>query len=123
MGSLLRLSRCTLLGCWVGATHSYLQTCPGIDSCAFVLPAQVPFDRMTVGQIFFAVVQEQQRPPIPEKGVSAAYLKLMQGCWNTDPKQRPEIPEVLAALKQQYKHHRATNISKSLSSPPESKRC
>ncbi|EIE22674.1 kinase-like protein [Coccomyxa subellipsoidea C-169] len=88
-----------------------------------LISGEVPFDRMTVGQIFFAVVQEQQRPPIPEKGVPAPYLKLMQRCWNTDPKQRPEVPEVLAALKQQYKHHRATNISKSLSSPPESKRC
>ena len=75
---------------------------------------------MTVGQIFFAVVQENQRPPVPEKGVPAAYLELMQRCWAKDPKQRPDITQILKGLKQQYKQHRATHMSKSLSSPPES---
>ena len=36
-----------------------------------------PWERMTVGQIFFAVVQENARPPLPEDQ-SPAYLNLMK---------------------------------------------
>ncbi len=72
---------------------------------------------MTVGQIFFAVVQENVRPPIPETGLPESYKNLMQRCWDTDPKQRPEISEVLKSLKLQYKQHRAANMPKALSSP------
>lgn len=72
---------------------------------------------MTVGQIFFAVVQENVRPTIPETGLPASFKKLMQRCWDTDPKQRPEISEVLRSLKLQYKQHRAANMPKALSSP------
>ncbi len=78
---------------------------------------QIPFDRMTVGQIFFAVVQQNSRPPVPETGLPESYKKLMECCWDTDPKQRPEISEVLRSLKLQYKQHRATNMRKALSSP------
>ncbi|BDA45748.1 probable mitogen-activated protein kinase kinase kinase 11 at C-terminar half [Coccomyxa sp. Obi] len=78
---------------------------------------QVPFDRMTVGQIFFAVVQENVRPPVPETGWPPSYVKLMRRCWDRDPKQRPEISDVLKSLKLQYKQHRAANMPKALSSP------
>lgn len=79
---------------------------------------QIPFNAMTVGQIFFAVVQEKQRPPLP-KGLPAAYVDLMQRCWSSEPGERPSITDILKHLKKQYKQHRATTMNKALSSPPE----
>jgi len=48
---------------------------------------------MTMGQIFFTVVQEKARPPVPE-GMRAGYAALMQQCWAPDPKQRPCMRQV-----------------------------
>lgn len=78
---------------------------------------QVPFERMTVGQIFFAVVHQKQRPPIPE-GAPPAYVQLMQQCWADDAKERPVISEVLKRVQKLYKEHRSKTVSKAYSSPP-----
>jgi hypothetical protein len=81
-------------------------------SCAM----QVPFEHMTVGQVFFAVVHEQQRPPIPP-GLPPEYVALMQQCWSSQPKDRPDITAVLKRLQKQYRDFRSTHVTKAHSSP------
>ena len=41
-----------------------------------MVTSTMPWERMTVGQVFFAVVQEDARPPIPEE-LPEAYSDLM----------------------------------------------
>ena len=71
---------------------------------------------MTMGQIFFTVVQEKQRPVIPES-VSKGYADLMQLCWAEDAGARPTMPTVLKQLQALYKEHRTKGINKAYSSP------
>lgn len=87
-----------------------------IDRLFTLRVLQVPFERMTVGQIFFAVVHKKQRPPIPE-GAPPAYAQLMQQCWADDAKERPVISEVLKRVQKLYKEHRSKMVSKAYSSP------
>ena len=72
---------------------------------------------MTVGQVFFAVVHEKLRPPIPD-GLPADYVNLMKECWAHEPKDRPVISAVLKRLQKLYKEHRSKSmVSKAYSSP------
>ena len=41
-----------------------------------IITSSMPWERMTVGQVFFAVVQEDARPPIPEE-LPESYRTLM----------------------------------------------
>ena len=41
-----------------------------------MVTSTMPWERMTVGQVFFAVVQEDARPPVPEE-LPEAYQNLM----------------------------------------------
>ena len=43
-----------------------------------IVPGTMPWDRMTVGQISFAVVQQDARPAMPE-ALPAGYKTLMDG--------------------------------------------
>lgn len=45
------------------------------------------FKGLTVGQVFFAVVYQAQRPAIPED-FPDALVTLMTSCWSADPLQR-----------------------------------
>ena len=78
--------------------------------------AQTPFDNMTMGQIFFSVVQEKARPPVPE-GMRAGYAALMQQCWSEDAAERPTIMAVMKQLQVLYRDHRTSGMSKANSSP------
>ncbi len=81
-----------------------------------VCPLQTPFDGMTMGQIFFTVVQEKQRPVIPDS-VPQGYAALMQQCWAEDAAARPSMPTVLKQLQVLYKEHRSGSMNKAYSSP------
>ena len=78
---------------------------------AFSLPAQVPFADLKVGQVFFAVVHENMRPPLdvvdqakvdlPEEEdhhTLDMYAGLMQRCWAEAPSLRPTFPEIVFEL-------------------------
>lgn len=71
---------------------------------------------MTMGQIFFTVVQEKARPPVPE-GMRAGYAALMQQCWAEDAAERPTMAAVMKQLQVLYKEHRASGMNKANSSP------
>ena len=50
---------------------------------------------MSVGAVFYAVVYEDARPPVPPE-MPAPYLALMQECWSADAVKRPTFPVVQA---------------------------
>ena len=71
---------------------------------------------MTMGQIFFTVVQEKARPVISES-VPGGYATLMQQCWAEDAGARPTMPAVLKQLQVLYREHRTQGMNKAYSSP------
>lgn len=50
---------------------------------------------MSVGAVFYAVVYEDARPPVPDE-MPAPYMALMQECWSADAVKRPTFPVVQA---------------------------
>lgn len=58
-----------------------------ILQCGEVYTGQALFQGMTVGQVFYMVVYEGHRPPIPET-CPQGYSQLMQSCWHADMNER-----------------------------------
>jgi hypothetical protein len=65
----------------------------------------MPFANFTVGQVFFAVVHDDLRPPVEafgramelfgeERAALEVYLALLQRCWATEVARRPSFREV-----------------------------
>ena len=72
---------------------------PGVNA-----RAQMPFANFTVGQVFFAVVHDQLRPPLDafhkamaeredERPALEPYLSLLQRCWSTAVAERPKFKQ------------------------------
>jgi len=59
-----------------------------------------PFKHMNIGNFFDKVIENGERPAIPE-GCPAAYAALMEQCWATDPAARPSFEPICVELKKQ----------------------
>lgn len=59
-----------------------------------------PFKHMKIGSFFEKVIENGERPDIPE-GCPAAYAALMEECWATDPTARPSFESICAELENQ----------------------
>ena len=70
---------------------------------------------MSVGAVFYAVVYEDGRPPVPAD-MPPAYRALMEECWSTDASKRPSFTVVQARLSALFRELRAAAMSKAQSS-------
>ena len=62
---------------------------------------KTPFDGMTQDQISIELMSKDSRPIIPDNMydlVDDKYIKLMRKAWSTDPKQRPNMKEIVQQL-------------------------
>ncbi len=66
----------------------------------------MPFHGVTIGQVFWAVAVNDQRPDIPPE-CPAAYAELMQACWAKEPSERPGFPSIVRTLLGMVKETRA----------------
>jgi hypothetical protein len=62
-----------------------------------------PFKHMSIGCFFEKVIENGERPGIPE-GCPAAYAELMQKCWLADPAARPSFEFICGELEKQLEH-------------------
>ncbi|KAK9823953.1 hypothetical protein WJX72_006631 [[Myrmecia] bisecta] len=59
------------------------------------------YEGMTVAQVFYMVVYEQHRPPIPDD-MPEGYRRLMCACWDQDPLARPTFDGVMKDVQRLY---------------------
>ncbi|CAL5230064.1 g13517 [Coccomyxa viridis] len=73
-----------------------------------LLTWQIPWEDLGPWQVVILVVDQQQRPDIPQDLASLpgsslrcpdAYVELMQQCWATDPAERPSFERVISHLR------------------------
>ncbi|KAK9842248.1 hypothetical protein WJX81_002584 [Elliptochloris bilobata] len=76
---------------------------------------QEPWPGMSVGAVFYAVVYEDARPPVPAD-MPPAYRALMEECWSADAAARPSFPGVQTRLSALCRELRAAAMSKAQSS-------
>lgn len=70
---------------------------------------------MSVGAVFYAVVYEDERPPVPAE-MPPPYCALMEECWSADASTRPSFPGVQTRLSALFRELRAAAMSKAQSS-------
>eukprot|EP00884_Botryococcus_braunii_P016251 jgi/Botrbrau1/3309/Bobra.0048s0006.1 len=84
----------------------HLSTAADIYSFGMVmyqlLTRQMPFQGMAIGQVFWAVAVNDQRPDVP-LSCPQAYRELMTSCWATEPAARPAFAEVWRTLQAMFK--------------------
>ncbi|DBA79881.1 TPA: hypothetical protein ACH3X1_008206 [Trebouxia sp. C0004] len=74
------------------------------------------FKGLTVGQVFFAVVYQAQRPAIPED-CPDAFVTLMTSCWSADPLQRPTFRQITKDLQLLRKASQVSPLYRITSAP------
>ncbi|KAK1357832.1 Serine/threonine-protein kinase HT1 [Heracleum sosnowskyi] len=62
-----------------------------------LLTALTPFDNMTPEQAAFAVCQKNARPPLPST-CPVAFHYLINQCWASDPRKRPDFSKIVTTL-------------------------
>lgn len=82
---------------------------------------QVPFPGMAVGQVFWAVAVNNERPDIPAD-CPEDYAQLMTSCWDADPAARPTFAELRQVLMNMFQRLRVASPSPSRSSEVSSKK-
>ncbi|TDL17031.1 kinase-like protein [Rickenella mellea] len=67
-----------------------------------IFTCKLPFSHLRDGQVLTAVVLQDLRPPRPfeamEIGLDDAVWKLMQDCWQSKPKSRPDMKDVVRRI-------------------------
>eukprot|EP00884_Botryococcus_braunii_P009548 jgi/Botrbrau1/18595/Bobra.0367s0037.1 len=76
-----------------------------------------PYSGMAIGQIFYKIAVEDDRPPIPAN-CPPQYFELMQSCWATDPAGRPTFPEVMQSLQKVWQELREQHQRRKNSGTP-----
>ena len=101
--------------------YSASNGCLGLRSEPYTLTpphcgrAQEPWPGMSVGAVFYAVVYEDARPPVPAD-MPLPYCALMEECWSADAANRPVFPGVQTRLSALFRELRAAAMSKAQSS-------
>ncbi len=72
---------------------------------------QEPWPGMSVGAVFYAVVYENARPPVPPD-MPAPYAALMRECWATRADARPTFPAVQSRLSALFRELRRAAMLK-----------
>ncbi|WOG99492.1 hypothetical protein DCAR_0518844 [Daucus carota subsp. sativus] len=62
-----------------------------------LLTSLTPFDNMTPEQAAFAVCQKNARPPLPS-ACPAAFHHLINQCWASNPRKRPDFNKIITTL-------------------------
>ena len=68
---------------------------------------QMPFQGLTIGQVYSRVVHNRARPPLvafdaaqercaEERPALVAYTALLEACWSAEPSMRPSFKQVHA---------------------------
>lgn len=64
-----------------------------------LLTRQCPYDKLSPIQCALAVLQRDQRPPIP-KWCPPSFYALIKKCWKQDPEERPQFQDILVLLEE-----------------------
>ncbi len=73
----------------------------------------MPFNGMTIGQVFWAVAVNDQRPDIPPE-CPPEYAELMQACWAREPSERPGFSSIVRTLLAMVKEARASQTPRAI---------
>ena len=68
--------------------------------CRELLTEQVPFDDLSINELYQIVCVDNSRPKIPSEAPEELQ-NLIRACWQQDPKKRPRIEEILGLLENQ----------------------